>query len=46
MVDTGLIPGGGTATITIPATAPSGTVIPFFCKVHTTMMPQGTITIQ
>jgi len=44
--DTGLIPAGGTATITIPATAPSGTVIPFFCKVHTSMMPQGTITIQ
>jgi plastocyanin len=44
--DTGIIPAGGNATITIPATAPSGTVIMFFCKVHTAAMPQGMITIQ
>jgi plastocyanin len=36
----------GSKTFTIPATAPSGTVIPFFCRIHTTMMPQGTITVQ
>ena len=35
MFDTGIILAGGNATITIPANAPSGTVIPFFCKVHT-----------
>jgi plastocyanin len=44
--DTGIIPAGGNATFIIPATAPSGTVIPFFCKVHTSAMPQGTITVQ
>jgi plastocyanin len=44
--DTGIIPAGGTASFTIPLTASPGTVIPFFCKVHTSMMPQGTITIQ
>ena len=46
MFDTGIILAGGSAQITIPATAQSGTVIPFFCKVHTSAMPQGTITIQ
>ncbi len=44
--DTGIIPAGGSASFTIPATAPSGTMIPFFCKVHTSAMPQGTITVQ
>jgi plastocyanin len=46
MFDTGIIPAGGTATITIPATATSGTAIPYFCKVHTSAMPQGMLTIQ
>ena len=46
MFDTGIIPAGGNAMITIPANAPSGTVIPFFCKVHLKAMQQGTITIQ
>lgn len=47
--DTGVITGstaGTSATIVIPSTAPSGTVVPFFCRVHTNMMPQGTITVQ
>jgi plastocyanin len=46
MFDTGIIPAGGNATITIPATATPGTVIPYFCKVHTSAMPQGMLTIQ
>jgi plastocyanin len=46
MFDTGIIPAGGTAMITIPATATSGTMIPYFCKVHTSAMPQGMLTIQ
>jgi len=44
--DTGLLAPNGTATFTIPANAPVGTVIPFFCMVHTTMMGQGQITVQ
>ncbi len=44
--DTGIIPAGGSASFTIPATAPHGTMIMFFCKVHTSAMPQGMITIQ
>jgi plastocyanin len=42
--DTG--PFVGTATFTIPADAPSGLVIPYFCTVHGSMMGTGTITIQ
>jgi len=45
--DTGIIPAGGTATITIPATAPHGTVIPYYCSVHTTAMANdGQVTVQ
>jgi len=45
--DTGAIAPGGTATFTIPANAPSGTVIPYFCRVHTALMRnQPTITVQ
>jgi len=44
--DTGIIPAGASASFTIPATAPSGTMIPFFCKVHTNTMQQGMITVQ
>jgi len=43
--DTGIIGLGANTTIVIPANAPSGTVIPFFCKIHTNET-QGTITIQ
>ena len=49
----GVYGGGGTstpgrATISIPASAPSGTVIPFFCRFHTSMMTpaNGHITIR
>ncbi|HEY3359326.1 MAG TPA: hypothetical protein VGQ83_39115 [Polyangia bacterium] len=37
----------GTRSFTIPATATSGTVIPYYCSVHTQSMatPTGTITI-
>lgn len=43
--DTGLFT--GTKTFTIPATAPSGTVIPYFCMNHRSAMvtPNGAITI-
>ncbi len=46
MFDTDHMTANSTAQITIPASAQPGTVIPFFCKVHTSAMPQGTITIQ
>lgn len=38
----------GTATLTIPANAPSGTVIPFYCHFHTNTMktPNGHLTIR
>jgi plastocyanin len=37
----------GTATFTIPANAVDGTVVPFYCSVHTTMMTptHGSITV-
>lgn len=37
----------GTKTFTLPASAPSGTVIPYFCTVHGSTMatPNGAITI-
>jgi hypothetical protein len=37
----------GTTSFTLPANAPTGTVIPFFCTVHLTTMipPNGSITI-
>lgn len=43
--DTGLFTGA--RTFTIPANAANGTVIPYFCTVHTSTMatPNGTITI-
>jgi plastocyanin len=44
--DTGNIAGSGDATITIPANAAHGTVIPFYCKVHGSMMGSGSVTIQ
>ncbi len=46
---TGLIQPGGTVSFTIPTTAAIGTVIPYFCVVHTTTMnapTQPTITVQ
>lgn len=41
------VPGDGTATFTIPAGATSGTVIPYYCKIHTGSMtpPNGHITV-
>jgi plastocyanin len=36
----------GEKTITIPANAAPGTVVPYFCRIHLAMMPQGTITVQ
>ena len=44
--DTGAF-GAGTKTFTIPSSAPSGTVVPFYCTVHLTMMatPNGSITV-
>lgn len=46
--DTGVLPAGGSATITIPAGAASGTIFYYYCGIHTAMMspPNGTITIQ
>lgn len=46
--DTGIITRGGTATITIPANTPSGTVYYYYCSIHTAVMspPNGTITVQ
>ena len=43
--DTGLIAPGASAMITIPANAPHGTMIPFYCTVHGRIM-QGMLTIQ
>jgi plastocyanin len=43
--DTGAFP-MGTKTFTIPTTAKVGTTIPFFCSVHRSAMPQGTIVIK
>jgi plastocyanin len=36
----------GQRTFTIPASAPLGTVVPYYCSVHLSNMPQGTVTIQ
>jgi plastocyanin len=46
--DTGQVTGGGSATITIPASATSGTVIPYYCANHKSMMatPNGHITVR
>jgi plastocyanin len=46
--DTATIAVGASATVTVPATIASGTVQPFFCKIHTSMMmpPNPTLIIQ
>jgi plastocyanin len=45
--DTGTIASQGTATFTIPATAPHGTVVPYFCNIHLQgMRNRPTITVQ
>lgn len=44
--DTGPIKSNASAEITLPATVPPGTVIPYFCSIHKAMMAQGTVTIQ
>ena len=45
--DTGMIAAGQSATFTIPANAPHGTVVPYFCDVHKgAMVNQPTITVQ
>ena len=36
----------GTRTFTIASSAPLGTVVPYYCAVHLSNMPQGTVTIQ
>jgi plastocyanin len=36
----------GDRTITIPSSAPHGTVVPFYCSVHTSAMPQAHVTIR
>ena len=44
--DTGPIPAGGTSSFTIPASAPNGTVVPYFCTVHVQAMTNtGQITV-
>jgi plastocyanin len=43
--DTGILNAGASGSFTIPASAPTGTAVPFFCKVHLSSMPQGTLTI-
>jgi plastocyanin len=43
--DTALIPGGATATLTVPASIAAGTVQPYFCNVHTSMMANPNPTI-
>jgi len=45
--DTGNVAGGSSATFTIPATAAEGTIIPYYCKVHTSGMatPNGSIKV-
>lgn len=44
--DTGIFT--GTHTFAIPATAPEGTIVPYFCRSHMATMatPNGTITIR
>jgi plastocyanin len=46
--DTGNIASGGSAQITIPSSATSGTVIPFYCQIHKSGMSpaNGHITVQ
>jgi len=44
--DTGNIDAMANSKITLPATAPPGTVVPYYCSVHKAQMPQGTVTIQ
>jgi plastocyanin len=46
--DTGTLGGHASTTITIPETAASGTVIPFYCGIHTSMMSpaNGHITVR
>jgi plastocyanin len=36
----------GTQTFTITASATAGTVVPYYCRVHTSSMTEGTLTIQ
>jgi plastocyanin len=44
--NTGAIAPNGSATFTIPSSAPDGTVIPFFCQIHLQAMANtGQITI-
>jgi plastocyanin len=43
--DTGAF-AAGTRTITIPSSAPHGTVVPYYCSVHTSGMAQGHVMIR
>ncbi len=36
----------GARTITIPSTAPHGTIVPYYCSVHTSGMAQGHVMIR
>jgi hypothetical protein len=44
--DTNNIPTGSSATFTVPAGLPSGTIQPYFCVQHTNMMKNPNPTIQ
>ena len=46
--DTGSISAGGSATFTIPTSAPSGMTIPYYCSIHRSGMatPNGHITVR
>ena len=44
--DTGTINAGASGSFTIPASAPMGTVVPYYCALHLQGMGQGTVTIQ
>ncbi len=46
LFDSNNIPTGSSATITIPAGLPSGTIQPYFCEQHTSMMKNPNPTIQ
>jgi plastocyanin len=44
--DTGNLATGETTTFTIPASAITGTVIPYFCVLHGSRMAEGSITVR
>lgn len=44
--DSGMVNPDATASLTLSASAPVGTVIPYFCTVHKSTMGEGQLTIQ